>query len=68
MTTMGRRDLGHWAKEEIMDAIDAMIVEKECYQPPLEFDDWDILLRQRNRVAKMFGQPSKNQTEIKESD
>jgi hypothetical protein len=57
---MPRRMLGQWAKEEIVDAIDAMIREKS----DLDYDESNSLINQRNRVAKFLDQPTRKLNEI----
>lgn len=53
---MGPKDTKLWAREEIMDAIDAMIKDKK-EGVNLTVDDELALKKERARVAKFLGMP-----------
>jgi hypothetical protein len=54
---MPARDRTRWAKETLIDWIDASRTEDTLEIRTLDFDQRHELLRQRNRVAKIFGLP-----------
>lgn len=43
-----------WAKDEIMDAVDAFITHWKQDHPGFRVDEVDALNKQRNRIAKLF--------------
>jgi hypothetical protein len=52
---MPARDRVKWAKEMILDWIDGGINEWRENRLHMDADEADELLKQRNRVAKLFG-------------
>jgi hypothetical protein len=52
--TMQPSDLREWAKEELLDAVDAFIVEWKLSNPGWTADDLEALTKQRDRIAKLF--------------
>lgn len=56
---MSPTELKLWAREEVIDAIDAMIADKKEGPYGLEFDDLNALAKERNRVAKFLGKAEK---------
>jgi hypothetical protein len=57
---MGARDLKIWAREEIMDAIDEMLVVLHDKDGTLiNFEDELVLKKERDRVAKFLNLPTK---------
>jgi len=60
---MSLRDTTLWAREELVDAMDAAIKRIDAESDP-DLDDLNALITQRNRAAKFLGQPSKRRVEI----
>lgn len=61
---MSASDLKKWAREEILDAIDELIKEKEEYGnlgTHVDWDDLTALKKERNRIAKFLDLPEKDQ-------
>jgi len=56
------RELKVWAREEILDAVDELIKDKEDYGnlgTALDLDDLVALKKERNRIAKFLGLKTK---------
>ena len=54
---MGPADTRRWAKEEILSAVDARLRELRASGTVADVQDEEALVRQRNRVAALFGEP-----------
>lgn len=51
---MNATDTREWAKEEILAMIDERLIEDRHYNRDWDADDRAAVLKQRNRVAKLF--------------
>jgi hypothetical protein len=57
---MSSTETKQWAREMILRALDTELFNDDSFvMYSLDFDDREALLKERNRVAKLFKLPSK---------